>query len=69
MTVTQFKIGDLVSVIDLKNARGFPLCGEIVEIDNDNRVANVDAYGIPGPGARRIITDVPFDKLRVADKP
>ena len=53
--------GSLVSFKHLKNARGYPLTGTVV--DEDGTYAIVNAYGLYGPGSETNINDVPLKDL------
>ena len=55
----------LVSFKYVKNARGYPLTGEV--IDTDGKVALVKAFGLLGPGSVSEVNDVPLEDLEECD--
>lgn len=64
---TEFRniqVGDIIAFKTLKNARGYPLTGEVIEVVDG--VAIINAYGLEGPGSENIIRDVPTSDLLIA---
>lgn len=57
----------VVAFTRLKNSRGLPLTG--VVIDCDDEVALVRAYGLDGPGSTVEINEVPLSDLVEIDVP
>lgn len=51
----------LVKFKHLKNSRGYPLCGRV--IDTDGEYAIVEAFGYEGTGTKTEINDVPVAEL------
>lgn len=58
-------IGSLVVFKELKNARGYPLTGEV--IDHDDTHAIVKAWGLYGPGTETEVNNVPLTDLLEAN--
>lgn len=57
--------GDIVAFNKIKNARGYPLTGEVVK-RNDDSTCVVRTWGYAGPGAEMDINDVPIKEIRLA---
>lgn len=58
--------GDLVSFLNIKNARGYPATGEVLVVIGDG--CSVEAWGLYGPGSITIVNDVPLNELKVERK-
>lgn len=55
------KAGRVVGFKNLKNWRGYPATGEVVNVSDG--VADVNAYGLIGPGSESGVRGVPLDEL------
>lgn len=62
LSATVVQVGDLVAFDKIKNARGYPLTGEVVSMTE--RTAVVRTWGYVGPGAEMDIQDVPLVEIR-----
>lgn len=54
--------GSIVVFVNLKNWRGYPATGKV--IDTDGEAAIVNAFGLYGPGSETNVNDVPLAELR-----
>lgn len=55
-------INDIIAVQDMNNARGYPLTGQLLKIDD--KYATVNAFGLYGPGSETLIHDIPIEKIK-----
>lgn len=62
LAAKDIQAGDLVAFDKIKNARGYPLTGEVLSISDG--VAVVRTWGYVGPGAEMDIQDVPLAEIR-----
>ena len=54
-----FEPEQLVKFKSMKNARGYPLTGEVQSVDDKSQAMTVVCYGLHGPGEETIIHGVP----------
>lgn len=57
-----YEVGELVKFKSVNNARGYPLTGT-VEAIRDNGTIDVKAFGLIGPGADSMVSEVPPEDL------
>lgn len=61
--IRNIQVGDIIAFRTLKNSRGYPLTGEVLEVVDG--VAIINAYGLEGPGSENIIRGVPTSDLMI----
>lgn len=55
--------GSLISLLHVKNARGYPATGQVIE-EKDGMIT-AEIWGLEGPGSTNVIRDIPIDEIKV----